>query len=150
MSGDLFHIVLVEDAEPDVFLVREALQQSGLKFELHVLDDGEKAVEFITRLDLGLDEGGFQPDLFLLDLNLPRENGSQVLARMRRSVSCARVPVLIVTSSDSPSDKAQAMRLGATQYFRKPSQLDEFLKLGPLVRSLLEGRDRDVRAQGTA
>jgi len=136
MSERRFQIVLIEDAEPDVFLVREALTLSKLKFELQVLGDGEKAVEFIGALESAPTSD--RPDLFLLDLNLPRVNGQQVLARMRQSVSCAQIPVLIVTSSDSPQDKAQSVRLGATRYFRKPSQLDDFMKLGPLVRELLE------------
>jgi CheY-like chemotaxis protein len=136
MTEERFHIVLIEDAEPDVFLVREALTLSGLKFDLRVLVDGEKAVEFVAALETA--PAAARPDLFLLDLNLPRVNGEQVLARMRQSVSCAGVPVLIVTSSDLPNDKAQTTRLGATRYFRKPSQLDEFMQLGPLVRDLLE------------
>jgi CheY-like chemotaxis protein len=146
MNLEPFRIVLVEDAEPDVFLVREALRQSGLEFELCVLEDGEKAAEFIAGLDR--DQTLPCPDLLLLDLNLPRKDGEQVLARLRQSSRCAHVPVLIVTSSDSPSDKARAARLGATEYFRKPSQLDDFMKLGSLVRHLLETQRQSSRAQG--
>jgi two-component system, chemotaxis family, response regulator Rcp1 len=148
MKPDTFRIVLVEDAEPDVFLVREALRQSGLKFDLVVLEDGEKASEFIAGLDR--DETSPCPDLVLLDLNLPKQTGEKVLARLRQTVRCGRVPVLIVTSSDSPNDKALVARLGATQYFRKPSLLDDFMKLGALVRELLEARRRSAQAQGPA
>ena len=65
-----FQILVVEDAEPDVFLVREALEHSGLSFELHILDDGEKAVDFIDRVDR--DESLPRPNILLLDLNLPK------------------------------------------------------------------------------
>jgi CheY-like chemotaxis protein len=133
------NILLVEDTEPDVFLVREALRQAGLEFDLKVFDDGEKAVEFIEALDR--DNGQTCPHLVLLDLNLPKRTGEQVLERMRQSPRCGELPVIIVTSSDSPKDKARTSRLGATEYFRKPSRLDEFMKLGPLVRDLLGRRD---------
>lgn len=135
MTDASVEILLVEDTEPDVYLVREALKQAGLDFKLKVFEDGEKAVEFIEMLDRNSSEAC--PHLVLLDLNLPKKSGEQVLERMRQSPRCGRLPVIIVTSSDSPKDKSQAARLGATQYFRKPSRLDEFMKLGPLVRQLL-------------
>jgi len=135
MSGPRFQIVLVEDAEPDVFLVREALEQSGLEFDLQVLGDGEQGVDLINTMDR--DATLACPDLFLLDLNLPRKTGDQILERVRQSPTCGRVPVVILSSSESDKDKAQAARLKATGYFLKPSRLDEFMKLGPYVRDLL-------------
>jgi CheY-like chemotaxis protein len=130
------NILLIEDAEPDVFLVREALKNAGLNFELNVLDDGEKAIDFIDELDRN--GGAGCPHVVLLDLNLPKRSGDQILEHMRQSGRCRNVPVVVVTSSDSPRDKAEASRLGATRYFRKPSRLDEFMQLGPLVRELVE------------
>lgn len=141
-------ILLVEDAEPDVFLVREALVQAGIKFRMMVLDDGEKAVDFVDGLDR--DSSREAPDLILLDLNLPKLSGDQVLTRMRRSTRCKTVPVVIVTSSDSPRDKSDAARLGATLYFRKPSRLDEFMSLGPLVRELLKRESLDGHRETAA
>jgi chemotaxis family two-component system response regulator Rcp1 len=135
-----FQILVVEDAEPDVFLVREALEQSGLEFDLHVLDDGEKALDFIDRVDRG--DNVPRPNLLLLDLNLPKRSGGQVLERVRQSRVCGDVPVVILTSSDSPKDKSQAAHFRATEYFRKPSRLEEFMRLGPLVRGLLGAEDR--------
>ena len=145
MSGLRFHIVLVEDAEPDVLLVREALEQSGLDFDLQVFDDGEQGVEFIETMDR--DVNLHRPHLFLLDLNLPKKTGGQILERVRQSPTCGQVPVVILTSSDSQRDKAQAAFLNATGYFRKPSRLDEFMKLGPYVRDLLQ---RQSEANGSA
>ena len=145
MSGRRFHIVLVEDAEPDVLLVREALEQSGLDFELQVFDDGEQGVDFIDTMDRDANLG--RPHLFLLDLNLPKKTGGQILERVRQSPTCGKVPVVILTSSDSQKDKAQAAFLNATGYFRKPSRLEEFMKLGPYVRDLLQ---RQSEANGSA
>jgi len=136
MSGT-FQIVLVEDAEPDVFLVREALRSGGLDFSLRVFDDGEKAVDFIDEIDAG--ETVPCPHVLLLDLNLPKRSGAQVLEHMRQSQRWRNVPVVILTSSDSPKDKEQTARLGATRYFRKPSRLAEFMRLGEIVRELLGG-----------
>jgi CheY-like chemotaxis protein len=75
--------------------------------------------------------------LFLLDLNLPKKSGGQILERVRQSPTCAQVPVVILTSSDSQRDKTQAADLKATGYFRKPSRLDDFMKLEPYIRDLL-------------
>jgi len=136
MRDGRVNILLIEDAEPDVFLVREALKTAGLNFELSVLDDGEKAIEFIDRLDAN--HADDCPQLVLLDLNLPKRSGDQILDYMRHSQRCKDIPVVVVTSSDSPRDRAAAARLGATRYFRKPSRLDEFMQLGPIVRELVE------------
>jgi CheY-like chemotaxis protein len=133
---ELLNIILVEDSPADVFLIRQALEKDGLKFDLRVLEDGEKGVNFIEQLDA--DETIQCPDLVLLDLNLPKKTGDQVLERMRSSGRCRQVPVVIVTSSDSPKDRARAAFLGATGYFQKPSKLDEFMKLGALVKSLID------------
>jgi two-component system, chemotaxis family, response regulator Rcp1 len=130
-----FRIALIEDAEADVLLVREALESYDLRFELHVLEDGEKAVEYIDRLDL--DGSDSAPQLFLLDLNLPKKSGDHVLERLRQSAKWSHIPVVILTSSDSPRDKAKASQYQVTAYYQKPSQLEDFLKLGGLVARLL-------------
>ena len=147
MSSRRFHIILVEDAEPDVLLVREALEQSGLEFELRVFDDGEQGVAFVETMDR--DATLVQPHLFLLDLNLPKKTGGQILERVRQSPRCGQIPVVILTSSDSQRDKAQAADLNATGYFRKPSRLDEFMKLGPYVRDLLTRQGQAEADSGT-
>jgi CheY-like chemotaxis protein len=146
MNEDQKYILVVEDTEADAFLIREALRQAGIDCEAHVLDDGEKATEFIDNLDVN--ESASCPDAILLDLNLPKRSGEQVLQRIRRSLKCGPVPVVVVTSSDSPKDKLEAARLGATVYFRKPSKLAEFMQLGQLVRELLPGPRRMQRGTG--
>jgi DNA-binding response OmpR family regulator len=147
MSAPRFNIILVEDAEPDVLLVREALEQCGLEFELQVFEDGEQGVDFVDTMDR--DSTLARPHLFLLDLNLPKKTGGQILERVRLSRTCCEVPVVILTSSDSNKDKAQAAQLNATGYFRKPSRLDEFMKLGPYVRDLLTA-SRQAETDGGA
>jgi CheY-like chemotaxis protein len=148
MSAPHFHIVLVEDAEPDVLLVREALEQSGLLFELQVFDDGEQGVDFVENLDR--DQTMVRPHLFLMDLNLPKKTGGQILERLRQSTTCGQIPVVILTSSDSQKDRDQAAHLKATGYFRKPSRLDEFMKLGPYVRDLLTQKRQGEQKGGSA
>lgn len=130
-----FHIWLVEDSEADELLMRQALKLDGMDCDFQVSEDGEKAIDFIEAIDKT--EAGPHPHIVLLDLNLPRKGGARVLERIRQSPKCGRMPVVIVTSSDSPGDKGQAARLGATRYFQKPLDLGEFMKLGPLVREVL-------------
>lgn len=78
------------------------------------------------------------PQLLLLDLNLPKKSGVEILERVRRSPKCGHIPVIIVTSSNSPQDQAQIMRLGATRYFRKPMNYEQFMKVGDIVKEVLE------------
>ncbi len=129
-------ILLAEDNKADVYVVRESLQEYGLASDLHVVADGEEAIRVIDAADA--DSRALHPALLLLDLNLPKKSGEEILARLRASVSCRDIPVIVMTSSDSPRDRAEAARLGATAYFRKPSQLDDYLRLGALVRKILD------------
>ena len=122
-------LLLVEDNPADVFLVREALREEDLDCELRVVDDGEQAIQFLERVDAG---GEMPPDLLLLDLNVPRIGGEQVLQRLRECQHCATIAVVVITSSDSPRDRQKATELGAAEYFRKPTKLDEFMALGKL------------------
>jgi two-component system, chemotaxis family, response regulator Rcp1 len=128
-------LLLVEDNPADVFLVGEALREDGLDCDLQVVDDGEQAIQFLERVDTGAQT---PPDLLLLDLNVPRISGEQVLERMRSSRPCAGIAVVVISSSDSPRDRQKAAALGAAEYFRKPAKLDEFMALGKVVRRLAE------------
>jgi len=130
-----FSVLLVEDNPADANLVEEALFEAKVDCGLEVVADGSRAIDYIRTVERG---DVPVPDLVLLDLNLPRISGEQVLERLRASHACARVKVLIVTSSNAPMDRQRVMQLGATDYFRKPSTLEQFLELGPRVRELLE------------
>jgi two-component system, chemotaxis family, response regulator Rcp1 len=133
-------VLLVEDNRLDVFLVREALAQFDLPVVLHVAQDGEAATRYFDALDARPDAP--VPQLVLLDLNLPKRTGLEVLSHLRRSQRCADVKVLLVSSSDSPADKAEIQRLGVFGYFRKPPSYEGFLTIGEIVRNILEGSSR--------
>jgi len=128
-------ILVVEDSKADLFLIREAIAEAKVDADLHVVHDGQQAIEFIQRVEEGTET--LCPDLVLIDLNLPKKNGTEVLRSLRKSGSCRHALVLIVTSSDSSNDRDAVNKLGLSGYFRKPSSYAEFLKLGPIVRDLL-------------
>ena len=127
-------LLLVEDSPADVFLVERAIQEEGLSFILKVADNGETAIHIIDQVDSESD--GAAPNFLLVDLNIPRRNGTEVLRRVRQSPRCGNVPGVMISSSDSPADRQRAMELGATEFFRKPSTLAEFMALGKVVRRL--------------
>ena len=126
--------MLAEDNAGDVLLIREALQFEDLENELIVQPDGDQMFRYIERIDAGQ---AACPDIVILDLNLPKKNGHTLLARIRQSAVCSHIPVVIVTSSNSPADREAAAQLGVSDYFRKPSDFDEFMRLGALVRKLV-------------
>ena len=129
-------VLLVEDNTADANLIEEALAQSGLDAELLIVRDGAAAIELLHLVDS--DDSYPSPDLVLLDLNLPKVSGEEVLKRIRLARRCANTKVLILSSSNAASDRARAIELGANAYFRKPSSLDHFMDLGPKVREMLQ------------
>jgi len=129
------YILLAEDNAGDVLLVREALKQHGISHSIEILSDGDQAVRFIEGLDR--DSKSPCPELFLLDLHLPKKDGDLILRHLRASERCGQTPVVILTSSDSPGDYENAIRHAALHYFRKPSTLDEFMELGEVVKSIV-------------
>ena len=126
-------ILLVEDNPADVYLIEEALKTHHLRFELEWMSDGEQAVACLSRIA----EQGSPPDLILLDLNLPRVDGKEVLARARAIPRLKDTLVAILTSSDSPADRRDTAALGANCYIKKPPTLDEFLSIGGIIKELL-------------
>ncbi len=137
---NLLNILLAEDNRGDVLLVQQALAEHHIHHQLHVVRDGEQAIRFIEQM--GKSGGSPCPDLLLLDLNLPKVEGQQVLTEFRKHPKCAHTPVIVVSSSDAPRDKARIGELGVSRYFRKPSELDDFMKLGAVVREVVEERPR--------
>lgn len=128
-------VLLVEDSPADIYIVRESLKKYMKDVELQVLNDGEKAFDLIEATEA--DDSALPPAILILDLNLPKRSGQEVLQRVRTSRKLARIPVVIFTSSDSPQDRAETARLGATAYFRKPADLEEFMCIGKVVQSVL-------------
>jgi CheY-like chemotaxis protein len=134
-SLEQLSLLVVEDSPADVFLLKEAMKEEGLSCQMEVADDGEKAIRILDDVDAG---SQVAPDLLLVDLNVPRQNGTQVLERVRRSPRFGKTPVVMMSTSDAPVERKRAFDLGATEYFCKPSSLTEFMQLGKLVRRLLE------------
>ena len=130
-----WQILVAEDSKPDVLLIRQALQKSGIHAQIYFADDGEKTVRFFEQADA--DPEAPCPNLILLDINMPRYKGGEILRKLRESARCKNALVLVVTSSDSQRDREEMDAFGANGYFRKPSEFSEFMKLGQLVRDLL-------------
>lgn len=128
-------MLVIEDNDADLLLIQEALEESRLAPDVHYIKDGEAAFAFIDRADN--DSKLPCPDLVILDINLPKRHGGQVLQHLRESRRCKAALVLAISSSDSLRDRSDMSRLGANGYFKKPSEYDEFMKLAVLVRKLL-------------
>ena len=117
-------ILLVEDCSSDVRLIREGLKGTPVDIKITVARDGVEAMEQLQALG-----GGTRPDLVLLDLNLPRKNGREVLAEMKSSPALKQIPVLVMTSSRADEDVAAAYALNANCYITKPGDLDEYISV---------------------
>ena len=118
-----------------------------MEAEIQVVSDGQSAIVFIDSVNP--DENKPCPDLILLDMNLPKKNGSEVLRHLRANSRCAQALVLIVSSSHTPRDRAAIADFEVSGYFRKPSEYAEFMKLGPIVKGLLDDRKSAASAGAT-
>ena len=125
--SDKIQILLVEDNPADADLTRENLEVSKILNDLHVVVDGEQAMDFLRK------EGEYQdkprPDLVLLDLNLPKKDGREVLAEMKADPSLRRIPVVVLTSSKAEEDVVRSYDLQASAYVSKPVDLEGFAKI---------------------
>jgi CheY-like chemotaxis protein len=130
----MFKILLAEDNPADVFLIRTALEEHGISFPLQLGTDGAEVWQIIHDQDLLP-----QPELklIILDLNLPRHDGVEILQRLHQSDRLTGIPVVVLTSSDSPRHRTIASELGAARFLRKPSNLEQFLSLGAVFKELL-------------
>jgi two-component system, chemotaxis family, response regulator Rcp1 len=118
-------ILLVEDNPGDVRLTREALKEGKVRNNLHVAQDGVEALAFLRRE--GRHAGAVRPDLILLDLNLPRKDGREVLEEIKADPQLRPIPVVILTSSQAEQDIVRAYDLHANCYVSKPVDLDQFI-----------------------
>lgn len=129
--GQNIEILLVEDNPGDIRLIVEVLKDGKLHNNLSVVEDGEQALAYLRR------EGSYHdaivPDLILLDLNLPKINGNEVLAEIRQDPHLKHIPVIILTTSEAEQDILKAYDLHANCYITKPVNLDDFLTV---VRSI--------------
>jgi len=159
----VFEILLAEDNPGDVSLFREALNSCRLPCHVVVATDGQKAIALLGNEENPGSEGqpggeedsrqenrarppAWRPHLIVLDVNLPKHNGDAVLRHVRRQPWLSGVPVIMLTSSASPGDRAAAIDLGATLYLQKSSDLDELLEVGKIVEAVL-ARGRSAEPQ---
>ncbi len=126
--------MLAEDNPGDVRLFREALNSRNLTFEIAVAPDGQKAIAMVKSASAG----DTHLDLIVLDVNLPRHTGDEVLRSIRADPALSKVPVIVLTSSSSPVDQATATWLGADLYIRKPSDLEELLEIAKVIEGVLK------------
>jgi len=133
----VFRIILAEDNPGDVRLFREALKSRSLPFEIQLAEDGQKAIALLRGAAL---PNAARPDLIVLDIHLPKSDGELVLREIRTHKSLDAVPVVMLTSSPSPDDKAMATRMGARLYIEKSSNLDELMEVGKKIEDLLRKR----------
>ena len=135
-------IFIAEDNPADVYLLRMALEEAGHSdVRLIVATDGEEALDFVR-------SGGClaaeKPDLFVLDLNLPKSDGADVLRSVRESSEYRTTPVVVLTSSDSPRDREEIEHLGASGYLTKPSDLEAFIALGGMLLEYVRPNRRAI------
>ena len=119
----VFDVLIVDDEPGDVDLTRMALTQGPFQCQIHVANNGADAMDYLTST------AGSLPDLMILDMNMPRKNGQEVLAEMKANPALAAVPVVVLTTSDAEVDVMAAYKLGASGFLTKPVDPDAFFKM---------------------
>ena len=125
MPNTTIEILLVEDSEPDILLTQEAFEDASVKNRLHVARDGEEALCFLKRQ--GTYQDAPRPDVILLDINMPRKNGLEVLQEIKADPELASIPVLMLTTSQAEDDVRNAYARHANGYVVKPVGFENFL-----------------------
>lgn len=126
-SAEPIDVLLVEDNPGDVRLTEEAFAEAKISNDLHVVRDGESALDFVYRR--GEYESAPTPDLVLLDLNLPKVDGTEVLEAIKTDDALKRIPVIVLTSSSAEEDIVESYELHTNAYLTKPVDPDEFVEL---------------------
>lgn len=126
-SNQKLYVLLVEDSAADAMLIQRSFQKSNLSCIFHWVEDGEKAMAFLERR--GEHELAIRPDLIILDLNLPRLDGREVLQKIKNNPAFRRIPIIVMSTSDSEIDIASSYDLHANCYIVKPFDVDDFLKI---------------------
>ena len=142
---DKIHILLVEDSPSDVRLTEEALKDSGLDYELTLANDGEEAMNFLHQQKMS----AFSklPHIILLDLNMPRKNGHEVLAEIKADSQLAAVPVVLLTVSEQEKDIMEALRLKMNYYLCKPVDAE---RLAALIQAIFELHNKEASPESNA
>jgi CheY-like chemotaxis protein len=127
-------ILVVEDNPVDIYLINWVLKAHELSYDLHVIENGDHAMDYVNQL--AHTERRRSPTIMLLDLNLPQRDGREILQRVKAIPQGSDVRVVIVTSSTNPTDQRDTLAMGADAYFTKPYHLNEFMALGNLIKRL--------------
>lgn len=130
------HILVVEDNPGDVELLKLALEHAGLDCDLTVLEDGGQALEFVRGQEPSADK--LELDLAVIDLNLPKNDGLEILEAMRINPKFAKLPVAVFSSSSLPRERAKMEALQVRHHVIKPSDLEEFLEIGNVLKGILQ------------
>jgi CheY-like chemotaxis protein len=125
--GSVIQILLVEDDPGDVLMTREAFEDNKVANELHVVNDGAEALAFLRKE--GEFAGSPTPDLVLLDLNLPRMDGREVLAAVKADDELRQIPIVVLTTSEAEEDVLRSYALHANAYVTKPVDFDRFIEV---------------------
>ena len=131
--GKPVEILLVEDNKGDVGLIEEVFEEAKIKNSLHVAEDGEEAMLYLHAE--GKFSGSRRPDIILLDLNLPKKDGREVLREIKEDINLKNTPVIILTSSSAENDITRAYELHANAYVTKPLNFDQFIKVVGSIES---------------
>jgi CheY-like chemotaxis protein len=126
-AGAMIQVLLVEDDPGDVLITREAFEENKVRNQLNVVNDGVKALAYLRQEDGYADAP--RPDLILLDLNLPKMGGHEVLEQIKSDVNLQRIPVVVLTTSDAEEDVLRSYNLHANAYVTKPVDFERFLSV---------------------
>jgi two-component system, chemotaxis family, response regulator Rcp1 len=124
-----FHILLVEDSRTDVKIIERALREGNVEHRLTVIPDGRKALDYLVHLQDPEATEDLQPDLILLDLNLPGIDGVEVLTEIKKDVFLRAIPVVVLTTSRREEDVLQIYQAGANTYIQKPAEYPHYRDL---------------------
>ncbi len=123
---DSIHILLVEDNEGDILLIKEAFEEARILNSISAVKDGEKAIWYLDKT--GSFKNAKSPDLILLDVNLPRKDGHEVLAYIKNNPNLKQIPVVMLTTSSAEKDIIESYKNHANCYITKPVEVNEFLQ----------------------
>lgn len=145
--GRSLRIILAEKDPEGTFLIKEMLKETGVEFSITVAENGQKALDFLNRTK-GIEDGRI--DLVILDLDLPRIDGFEVLSYVRSMHRLRDIPVAVMTRSFDVGDEKKARSLGADHYFARPSSNDEFKATAAWLKDALLERQRTVSGKCSA
>jgi two-component system, chemotaxis family, response regulator Rcp1 len=131
LSSKIMEILLVEDNPGDIRLAREAFKESKVKTRLHIANDGIEALDFLLKKGKYIDVP--KPDIILLDLNLPQKDGREVLSELKIDDALKRIPVIILTTSNSEEDIFKCYNLHANCYITKPMDFENYFKIISII-----------------